>query len=92
MSGTPLQEGYERRGRVRHCVGAAAFPAREWNASLYSPRRLGVVREHLYSRSASRPNQGVHRGELERAIQREDGEIFIIDLERIQREEVWCDR
>ena len=28
----------------------------------------------------------------ERAIQREDGEIFIIDLEHIQREEVWCDR
>lgn len=27
-----------------------------------------------------------------RAIQREDGEIFIIDLERIQREEVRCDR
>ena len=28
----------------------------------------------------------------ERAIQREDGEIFIVDLERIQRKEVWCDR
>ena len=28
----------------------------------------------------------------ERAIQREDGEIFTVDLERIQREEVWCDR
>jgi len=28
----------------------------------------------------------------ERAIQREDGEIFIVDLERIQREGVWCDR
>lgn len=28
----------------------------------------------------------------ERAIQREDGEIFTVDLERIQREGVWCDR
>nr|DAV64684.1 MAG TPA: hypothetical protein [Caudoviricetes sp.] len=27
----------------------------------------------------------------ERAIQREDGEIFTVDLERIQREGVWCD-
>ena len=28
----------------------------------------------------------------ERAIQREDGEIFTVDLGRIHREGVWCDK